>query len=410
MGISSSTSPSELDLHPEMLYNAVDEIASEYILGMDYKTFQMLNEKEYCDKLLELVSSIFSNKLSDLEIKYMFQRIQYGNHANESNLQEFQREKLYYHVNDSDKADIKMETFDVTLNNEHRLEPNVKQILCVRITKFYLIIAHLFASIMKTINPIYTYLDDDNKVVEVNIMKNDKVPLNKEIQLTYLNFCSERFHHLQKTTSGTNPSICKLNVSEVNHHEPTIYAFENLYLHDEDYVSSAGQFTKKSDMLQEELRQDLKSFYTAYTGNNVMPDSITKFSDIRLKDFNTVCDDEIVNTAESDDNLFLKYAQNLKDMMIATSKHQEGLLDELHIIFENDVINSDLIEDNIFKMVGHTRKKIINMYVDCERFYKQGIQMNNDIVEHLKQRNLKKQSSFFRKKIDGLMTNIKNKL
>lgn len=32
--------------------------------------------------------------------------------------------------------------------------------------------------------------------------------------------------------------------------------------------------------------KDLKLFYTAFTGNETMPSEITKFSDIKLKDYN----------------------------------------------------------------------------------------------------------------------------
>jgi hypothetical protein len=413
MGISSSSSttslssPSELELHPEQLYDKVDKIASTYIMTMDPKTLKLLNEKEYCDKLLTLISSIFSDKLSDLEIKYMFQRIQYGNHPHEALLEEYKKEKTYYHVDESDEANIKMEKFDVTLSNDHVLESRVKYVLCMKIAKFYIVVAHLFASIMKTINPIYTYVDDNNQIVEVNFIEKEKVPPNKEIKLTYLNFCSERVQHLDKIKSSASPSLCKLNISDMNENEPTVYAFENLYFDDENYDYSVGHFTKKSDELQQQLREDLRTFYTAYTGNREMPDNITKFSDIRLKDFNTVCADEMTYTLDSNDNLFFRYAKNLTDMMSATSKHQQQLLDEIHIIFKDNIIHPDLTEENVYKMVRNARKKIIKMYTDCEHFYMQGIQMNNDIVEHLKQRQLETQSSFLREKINSVIEKTK---
>lgn len=376
------------------LYTKIDNIASKYILTMEYKTIQLLNTKQYCDKLLVMISSLFYNKCNDLEIKYILHRIEFGK-GGDVLLPEFQQEKTHYYV---DEGSITSKKMDVTLNNDHVLSDENKHILCKRIAKFYILVAHIFASIMQTIHPIYTYIDDNNEVVEVNLIDKENVPLDKEVKLTYINFCSQRVDELKKHMN-TSPTICKLNVSKESQYEPSIYAFENLYFNDSEYDYSAGQFTNKSEALQQELQEDLKTFYTAYTGKEDIPSSITKFSDIRLKDFNAQCIDDEQYDNNDNAGSFAEYAENLKKMMIATTNHQQELLKDFNIVFEENMINPDLTEENIYKMIRNIRKKIIKMYTDCEYFYNEGIEMNNRIVDYLKQRHLERQSTFFNKEI-----------
>ena len=41
-----------------------------------------------------------------------------------------------------------------------------------------------------------------------------------------------------------------------------------------------------SDVTKSQFIKDLNLFYTAFTGNETMPPEITKFSDIKLRDYN----------------------------------------------------------------------------------------------------------------------------
>jgi len=41
-----------------------------------------------------------------------------------------------------------------------------------------------------------------------------------------------------------------------------------------------------SEQTKTQFMKDLKNFYTAFTGNENMPSNITKFSDIKLRDYN----------------------------------------------------------------------------------------------------------------------------
>merc|ERR1711966_109381 len=50
------------------------------------------------------------------------------------------------------------------------LDKNKKERMCKGIAKFYIKIAHLFAAIMRAINPIYSYTDSNGKLHQFSLM------------------------------------------------------------------------------------------------------------------------------------------------------------------------------------------------------------------------------------------------
>lgn len=73
--------------------------------------------------------------------------------------------------------------------------------------------------------------------------------------------------------------------------EEGIPELEFLYRDIYDYYK--GKYTSMSDKSKKQYMSDLKTFYTTFTGQSNMPESITKFSDIPLKDFHSqsLCQD-----------------------------------------------------------------------------------------------------------------------
>jgi hypothetical protein len=148
--------------------------------------------------------------------------------------------------------------------------------------------------------------------------------------------------------------------------------------------------TKKQFML------DLKTFYTAFTGNNSMPNNITKFSDIKLKYYTDkkTCMSSMNNTKytiNKNDKLFISYANNIKNMIQNAYDNQHKLLSIINDIFVyiNDPfskkkvirINPKLTDELLQKIVEKTRKIIIDLYIKCETDYVNGIKIYEAIVE-----------------------------
>ena len=66
------------------LSSVVDYIATNYILTQNFKDMEKLADQEYCNNLVIMTSDIIENKLNEVDIKYLAQRLKNGVEVNES--------------------------------------------------------------------------------------------------------------------------------------------------------------------------------------------------------------------------------------------------------------------------------------------------------------------------------------
>ena len=392
------------DFKVDEFYNRIDEIATKYILTMDFKSLKKLSEKEYCDKLVLMTSEIFENQLDSMEVKYLLQRTQFGANEdpNAEYLNEMKQKKFFFYMNDKTKQ---FDKFDVTLNNNEMKEPE-KNRVCIGIAKFYIIIAHLFASIVKTINPVYSYSDSNGDQIEIDFYNKDRIPPNVETQIKRISICDNRLRALKENIQADDnndiyfkANNCDINIEkETLNNEPGIYEFQNLYM-DDNYDYLTGHFTSKSEASTEIFKEDLKRFYTEFTGEENMPSDITKFSDIKLQHYNKkdcVNNEEPIYENNENADLFKLYAQNIRTMMKNTSEGQERLLEILNLVFlpkddDKFIISPELNEELLYALVGETRKIIMNLYLTCERDYLNGIKIYKQLVNQIEYENTERQ-------------------
>jgi hypothetical protein len=147
--IASSTSNKSANKEFENFYDIVDFIATYYILTMDFKSLSKLSEKEYCDKLVIITSDIFQKHFNDKEITFLAQRVKGGVEVNE-----ISKERVMFINKDN------LDSLDISNDAQKSIR---KKRVCIGIAKFYVKIAHIFAAIVMTINPIYTYKDNEGK-------------------------------------------------------------------------------------------------------------------------------------------------------------------------------------------------------------------------------------------------------
>ena len=150
-------------------YDVIDYIATYYILTMDFKSLSKLSEKGYCDKLVVLTTDIIKRYFNDVEITYLAQRIKNGVDVNELN-----KDKVVYINKDN------LESLDISNDAQKSIK---KKRICIGIAKFYVKIAHIFAAIVMTINPIYTYKDATGQTVKTGLLEKDKIPKNSKRKL-----------------------------------------------------------------------------------------------------------------------------------------------------------------------------------------------------------------------------------
>jgi hypothetical protein len=396
MGNAPSTSDKSPEKEFDNFYDIIDYIATYYILTMDFKSLSKLSEKPYCDKLVILTSDIIKRYFNDTEITYLQQRIQNGLEVNK-----LSQDKIIYVNKDQ------LESLDVSNDSQKTIK---KKRMCIGIAKFYVKIAHIFAAIVMTINPVYTYKDINGNTIKTGLLEKDTIPRKTERKLYKLNICDNRIRALKKGETFDDiskevtiqPKVCDVNLNKIGQvktlsEEPGISELMRLYL-DDKYDYSNGTFTGMSKETEQQYRNDLKTFYTAFTGNEIMPPEITKFSDIKLRDYSNKkgCQGTIPlyknkYTISKNNDLFVKYATNTKNMIETAATNQSKLLSVINELFTYVIdpftkkkrirVNPSLTEESLQKTVVKTRKLIIDLYVKCEMDYVNGIKLYEAIVE-----------------------------
>jgi hypothetical protein len=386
-------------------YEVIDYIATYYILTMDFQSLSKLSEKEYCDNLIVLTSDIINRYFTDLEVTYLEQRVKKGLEVNEltkDNIIFLNKEQL--------------ENLDVKNDAQKSIK---KKRVCNGIAKYYIKIAHLYAAIMMTINPVYIYKDQTGLTVKKSLLQKNEIPKNVNRTIVKTNICDNRIRALKRSNDIVdnsnnnsnnnsketimNPKICDININSDKSikslsDEPGIQELMNLYL-DDKYDYSNGTFTGMSSETQKQFEKDLKTFYQIFTGKEVMPPEIKKFSDIKLKDASAMNKKCVGDKEEfkqkyninKEDTLFIAYATNIKEMINKASSKQGELLHIINDIFTFVIdphtkkkkirINPKLTDELLQKAVEKSRKLIIELYINCETDYIKGINLYEAIVE-----------------------------
>jgi hypothetical protein len=395
MGNQNSTNKEKNEeLKPKSISQILDYIATNYILTMDFKSLRKVYEKEYCDKLVILTSDIIQRYFTDMEIAYLAQRVKNGVEINET-----EKDKIiFFNKDELSKLDI-----------QNSIK---KKRICLSIAKFYIKIAHIFGAIVTTINPVYIYKDTEGKTVRASLFEKGKIPANTPRDILKLNICENRINSLKNkqdfsNISGfdevnINPRVCSINLNDFGNvktleEEPGIPELMDLY-YDDNYNYETGKFTGMSDTTKKIFQQDLKIFYTTFTGNPNVPPEISKFSDIRLRDYHKMeqCqgNNPLFETnvkGPLTNKLFKKYADNLKQMVLKTNTNQQSLLQIINQIFVYTIdpqtnkkqirINPKLTEERLQEIVVETRALIIKLYLTCEIDYVNGLKIYEAIVD-----------------------------
>ena len=375
----------------KLFSQTLDFIATEYILTMDFNSLTKLYDKNYCDNLIVLTSDIIQRYFTDLEIEYLFQRTKNGVEENINK----KENAIFFFKN-------KLTKYDNELGYK-------KKRICIGIAKFYIQIAHVFAAIMTTMNPVYVYKDQYGNEIKKSLYEKATIPKNVERKLYKFGICNTRIDSLSfKGENSIEPNVCSKNIGKMGNiktlnEEPGINELMSLYY--DEYDFSKGEFTGMTESTYKQYRKDLENVYKTFTGKDYMPPDIKKFSDIKLRDYNKLdgCGaDGIlkkrIKKGENDKgeivNLFNKYANNLKKMMQRSARSQDVLLEIINMLFTfsiNDsedqskekvvIVNPNLNQTELQKIIKHTRSVILDLYLNCENDYVEGIKIYQAIVE-----------------------------
>ena len=348
----------------DKLIEKLDQLAADLIINEEFNELKKLYNKKYCQKLQILTSSILSKKFKDVELKKLQKR-------------------------------VKMHSVGVDINDDKS-----KKMLCKNIAKFYVKIGHLYAAILATVNPIYSYKtkggvlrkrtllkknlvnkkmseklqekveDSDNIGGETNIFnENNSIDddytddVDSLIIPEQANLCSKRIQTLLSDfVESKNPNekitlrplVCDSEYADTSVLDETgIPELFNLYK--DVYNPNIGRFYEMTPEAKRQYQKDVKLYYTTVTGEKVVPKELGElnFSKIKLKDY-TATDKcigldapyqkEYYGTIK--ERLFQQYIQHIKDMIAKTNKSKGKLLDILDQVFTEKKIESNVISDD----------------------------------------------------------------
>jgi hypothetical protein len=270
----------------------LDEYAGDYILQLSSNNLKKLNDATECNKMIIQLAKIIENITPQSEIKNVMQHI-----------------------------------------------PENATNVSIEIAKFYVKLAHVYASIIKSIQPI-----------------------DKE------SICGSRLFAVINGTTKTTTTPSVDGIPELD-----------MLYNDSKYDVHTGKFNGRSSEMDAIYKKNLETFYMAFTGSSMMDYSIKKFSDIKIASYSK--EDYPYPLCEggncSDEALFEQYAVNIANNLKHINASQTKLLAILNKLFtksgKRHYINKSLTGVELTNIIATTRDIIINMYITCEKHYDKGI-------------------------------------
>jgi hypothetical protein len=381
-----------------MLPEVIDTIATKYILTQNFQDMLKIENKDYCDKLIILTSNIFSSHLTNIELQYLAQRTENG-----IIVDKMTSDKVLF-MNKSKAEDIDIQN------------PVQKRRMCIGIAKFYVKIAHIFAAITKTLNPTYEYKNVFGEIERASLLNKNSIPPNVDKKLVQTNICSKRFNALkpeiiegETKTMTITPKFCDMNKAPEDKprtlmDEPGIPELRELYNDIYDY--NIGKYVGMSPESTEKYKNDLRTFYMAFTGSKDVPSEITSFSSIPLIQFHksTYCMKPPANEQNTEkydifnkpvkgdinDKLFQDYGRHMAEMLKTAESNQSKLLSIIDKLFifrinpktkEKEIsIHPELSDEKLEQITEETRNLIISLYIKCEQDFQKGLIMFEGII------------------------------
>ena len=363
----------ELNNNNSEFLSKLNEVATDYILGQNFQDMIRLTNSKYCNDLVIITSKILKKSFFSNQIEVMYKQI------SESDIYSGQ-----------------------SISGSSQKEQTKK--MCTEIAKYYVKIAHLFAAIITTLNPVFSWRSSASSSrailsphippeppgrtdveqgmegvegvedVEKTTLENKHYisEIAKDVKIENLNFCNSRIADLidmdeltdllddVSTMNGEQPvseikiktKLCSSNLNNSlgagvgtgTGAVKTVYdlpGFAELSrLYNDKYNASKGRFDKMSAKSRDEKKRNIDLLYTLFTGNPNPPKDIKSFRDIPLHSFSDTAD------CSSPDSMLNKtYVGNTKDKLFVDYVEQVKKM-----IYDSNMIRNSLLEiiDSIF--------------------------------------------------------------
>ena len=384
------------------LSKEIDDIAIHYILKQNTIDLLRLTDKEYYDNLIVLTSKIIDHRLNNMEIGVLNNRVN-GTITREKNGETI-GEAVFSLIPETDK---------------------IKNKMIINISKFYIKIITIYSAIVSTIDPQYSYEDEQGQKQVFYLKDIDSykhIPRGTTPMITQIsnpmNLCRKRLNILKNKLDMSDPDIYVLNPGEKlcdnDSHvklsdEVGIKELDLLYYDIFDYEKKT--WSKRSRKMDIIYKKELTLFYQIFTGKSKRPSEIKSFRDIELLDYRTLeyCspNDLFMKEIEVSKNneQIREYLDNIKMIEDSTGIYRQKLSEILKKIFVMTVsgvnepnhemfggffwkkeepvisttvnpllnlnyeytINPDLTLEQIKQLEEETRTTIMYLYTNCQK-------------------------------------------
>jgi hypothetical protein len=364
----------------------LNDIATNYILGQNFQDMIRLTNSKYCDDLVIITSKLLKKSYSNQEIHYAYQKIfDKGVGIGLGVGQDIKQDTMFLNKRDAVLGGI--------------MSAEQKKKMCIDIAKYYVKIAHLFAAIITTLNPVFSWRSSASssrallrphvteekrenaelghepepglESVKFTATLEDKHYISEmaqDIKVENLNFCNSRISDLMDmeeitdlmdgkniipdgaevvSTIKIKTNLCSTNLNNNNEgylRKKTVYdlpGFAELSrLYYDRYNVSKGRFDRMSAESEEEKKRNVALLYTLFTGDKNPPKDIKSFKDIPLHSFS----DDV--ECENMDSIFNKtYMGTTKDKLFVDYVDMVKKM-----IYDSNMIRNSLLEiiDKIF--------------------------------------------------------------
>jgi len=391
-------------------YELVEKIAIDYATTLNLKNIYLLSQrgeeyKEHCSNLIIVSRELLYKHLKPVEIKVLESRVK------------------------GDLVSLNKESLDKMIKS-NGLSGNDLESSCKNISDFYIKISHLYAAIVRVIQPSISIQGDTSKdkIYLIEALRNGiTIPKGSKINKTKINLCSRRVHLLKdginndddvnKLTNITDytidNSICSVNLrsdgqTEKLGNEFGIFELERLYYD----KSESGEYVPPKEG-SKNYDNFLNTFFELYQTFSlteaerqtfiakpledkkriVFNLQITNYSQLPLKKYSSLChedkitDEPISTSTKSTDSEKSSISQQYINTIMEMYKQKEQQTDEIlsilneifQVIDNNIMINPNLNSSNIDDTILKTRNMIKNLYINCELKYLEGIEKYRQI-------------------------------
>tara|TARA_B110001450_G_scaffold48864_1_gene45562 strand:+ start:1 stop:1254 length:1254 start_codon:yes stop_codon:yes gene_type:complete len=206
--------------------------------------------------------------------------------------------------------------------------------MCIGIAKFYVRIAHIFAAIAMTINPKYTYIDENGLEKSVDFKERSAIPAGKKIKTSYQNLCQSRINAIKPRQNTKNGIILKVKNCDMNikmnsrldgvevpiattetkslYEEIGIPELETLYY--DEYNFNDGKYIGITEEGNKVYMNDLEKFYIAFTGGECFPNkcgivvqNIPDIDDMQIGQYFSSKIGEVIFVEKRDNGVYIKF-------------------------------------------------------------------------------------------------------